>query len=43
MASIQALTTKETMSMAHIQVHTNRESHEKQPGGSWGRTKPKQA
>jgi hypothetical protein len=29
---IQALTVKETMSKAHMQVHTNKESHEKQPG-----------
>jgi hypothetical protein len=29
---IQALTVKEMMSKAHIQVHTNKESHEKQPG-----------
>jgi hypothetical protein len=32
MASIQALTAKETTSKAHMQVHTNRESREKQPG-----------
>jgi hypothetical protein len=32
MASIQALTTKETTSKAHMQVHTNGESHKKQPG-----------
>jgi hypothetical protein len=31
-ARIQALTVKETMSKAHMQVHTNKESHEKQPG-----------
>jgi hypothetical protein len=31
MASIQALTAKETTSKAHMQVHTNEESHEKQP------------
>jgi hypothetical protein len=30
MASIQALTVKETTSKAHVQVHTNRESREKQ-------------
>jgi hypothetical protein len=29
---IQALTVKETTSKAHMQVHTNKESHEKQPG-----------
>jgi hypothetical protein len=29
---IQALTVKEMTSKAHMQVHTNRESHEKQPG-----------
>jgi hypothetical protein len=28
----QALTVKETMSKAHMQVHTNKESCEKQPG-----------
>jgi hypothetical protein len=43
MASIQALTAKETTSNAHMQVHTNRESREKQPGGSRGRTGPKRA
>jgi hypothetical protein len=31
-ARIQALTVKETTSKAHVQVHTNKESHEKQPG-----------
>jgi hypothetical protein len=31
-ARIQALTMKETMSKAHMQVHTNKGSHEKQPG-----------
>jgi hypothetical protein len=31
-ARIQALTAKETTSKAHMQVHTNRESREKQPG-----------
>jgi hypothetical protein len=31
-ASIQALTVKETTSKAHMQVHTNKESHEKQLG-----------
>jgi hypothetical protein len=29
---IQALTVKETTSKAHMQVHTNKESHEKQSG-----------
>jgi hypothetical protein len=37
MASIEALIAKETTSKAHIQVHTNKESREKQPGGSRGR------
>jgi hypothetical protein len=32
MTSIQALTAKKTMSKAHMQVHTNEESCEKQPG-----------
>jgi hypothetical protein len=31
-ARIQALTVKETTSKAHMQVHTNKQSHEKQPG-----------
>jgi hypothetical protein len=31
-ARIQALTVKETALKAHMQVHTNRESREKQPG-----------
>jgi hypothetical protein len=31
-ARIQALTATETMSKAHMQVHTNKESREKQPG-----------
>jgi hypothetical protein len=31
-SKIQALTVKETMSKAHMQVHTNKESREKQPG-----------
>jgi hypothetical protein len=31
-ARIQALTTKETTSKAHMQVHTNKESRGKQPG-----------
>jgi hypothetical protein len=32
LARIQALTVKETTSKAHMQVHTNKGSHEKQPG-----------
>jgi hypothetical protein len=39
-SKIQALTVKETTSKAHMQVHTNRESHEKQPGRKPG---PKRA
>jgi hypothetical protein len=31
-ARIQALTVKETTSKAHMKVHTNKESREKQPG-----------
>jgi hypothetical protein len=31
MASIQAVTEKETKSKAYMQVHTNEESREKQP------------
>jgi hypothetical protein len=31
-SKIQVLTVKETTSKAHIQVHTNKESREKQPG-----------
>jgi hypothetical protein len=31
-ARIQALTVKETKSKAHVQVHTNKGSREKQPG-----------
>jgi hypothetical protein len=31
-SKIQALTVKEMMSKAHMQVHTNKESHEKQLG-----------
>jgi hypothetical protein len=30
-SKIQALNMKETMSKAHMQVHTNKESREKQP------------
>jgi hypothetical protein len=39
MTSIQALTAKGTTSKAHMQVHTNRESHEKQPGKKPGLNK----
>jgi hypothetical protein len=35
-ARIQALTVKETTSKAHMQVHTNKESREKQPGRNRG-------
>jgi chloramphenicol 3-O-phosphotransferase len=31
-SKIQALTVKETTSKVHMQVHTNKESREKQPG-----------
>jgi hypothetical protein len=31
-SKIQTLTMKETTSKAHMQVHTNKESREKQPG-----------
>jgi hypothetical protein len=31
-ARIQGLTAKETMSKEHMQVHTKKESHKKQPG-----------
>jgi hypothetical protein len=41
-ARIQALTVKETTSRAHMQVHTNKESNEKQlgrkPGTNWAET-----
>jgi hypothetical protein len=37
-ARIQALTVKETASKAHIQVHTNKESREKQPGPNQAET-----
>jgi hypothetical protein len=44
MTNIQALTAKETMSKAHMQVHTNDESREKQPvrkpGLNWAETGP---
>jgi hypothetical protein len=39
-SKIQALTAKETTSKAHMQVHTNKESREKQPGNKPG---PKRA
>jgi hypothetical protein len=39
-AMIQALTVKETTPKAHMQVHTNKGSHEKQPGRKPGRTGP---
>jgi hypothetical protein len=39
-SKIQALTVKETTSKAHMQMHTNRKSREKQPGRKPG---PKQA
>jgi hypothetical protein len=42
-ARIQALTVKETTSKAHMQVHTNKESCEKQPGGTRARTGPERA
>jgi hypothetical protein len=35
-SKIQALTMKETTSKAHMQVHTSRESREKQPGRKLG-------
>jgi hypothetical protein len=41
MARIQALTVKETTSKAHMQVHTNRESREKQPGRKLGPNRSK--
>jgi hypothetical protein len=40
-ARIQALTVKETTSKAHMQVHTNKESREKQLRRNRGRTGPK--
>jgi hypothetical protein len=39
-SKIQALTTKETTSKAHMQVHTNKESREKQ---AWRKPEPNQA
>jgi hypothetical protein len=43
MTSIQALTAKEITSKAHMQVHTNRESREKQPGKKPGPNRAKKA
>jgi hypothetical protein len=40
-ARIQALTVKEMMSKAHMQVHTNKESCEKQPGRNTGPNWPR--
>jgi hypothetical protein len=40
-ARIQALTVKETTSKAHMQVHTNKESREKQPGRNTGPNRPR--
>jgi hypothetical protein len=44
MARIQVLTAKETTSKAHMQVHTNKESREKQTGQrlvlNWAETGP---
>jgi hypothetical protein len=40
-ARIQALTVKETTSKAHMQVHTNKESREKQPGRKMGPNQPR--
>jgi hypothetical protein len=40
-ARIQALTVKETTSKAHMQVHTNKESCEKQPGRKPGPNRAK--
>jgi hypothetical protein len=42
-ARIQALTVKETTFKAHMQVHTNKGSCEKQPKGNRGRTGSKRA
>jgi hypothetical protein len=39
----QALAVKEMTSKAHMQVHTNKESREKQPGGNRGRNGPRPA
>jgi hypothetical protein len=38
-SKIQALTVKETTSKAHMQVHTNKESREKQPGKKPGQNR----
>jgi hypothetical protein len=40
-ARIQALTVKETTSKAHMQVHTNKESCNKQPGRNTGPNQPR--
>jgi hypothetical protein len=40
-ARIQALTVKETTSKAHMQVHTNKESCEKQPGRNTDPNRPR--
>jgi hypothetical protein len=40
-ARIQALTVKEPTSKAHMQVHTNNESCEKQPGRNTGPNRPR--
>jgi hypothetical protein len=37
-ARIQALTVKEMMSKGHMQVHTNKESLDKQLGPNWAET-----
>jgi hypothetical protein len=39
-ARIQALTVQETMSKAHMQVHTNKESCKKQSGRKMGPNRP---
>jgi hypothetical protein len=43
MTSIQAFTAKETTSKAHMQVHTNRKSRERQPGRKPGPNRAKKA
>jgi hypothetical protein len=40
-SKIQALTVKKTTSKAHMQVHTNKESREKQPGKKLGPNRAK--
>jgi hypothetical protein len=40
-ARIQALTVKETTPKSHMQVHTNKESCEKQPGRNMGPNRPR--